>query len=68
VPAATPREIVARLNVEFLKVLRHPETRERFLAAGAEPAASTPEEANAHIRGEVAKWAGVVKASGARVD
>jgi tripartite-type tricarboxylate transporter receptor subunit TctC len=68
VPSATPREIVARLNAEFLKVLRHPETRERFLGAGAEPAASTPEEANAHIRGEVAKWAGVVKASGARVD
>jgi tripartite-type tricarboxylate transporter receptor subunit TctC len=68
VPAATPREIVARLNAEMLKVLQSAETREKFLGVGAEPAPGTPEEANAHIRGEVAKWAPIVKASGARVD
>lgn len=68
VPAATPREIVARLNAEMLKVLQSAEIREKFLGVGAEPAPGTPEEANAHIRGEVAKWAPIVKASGARVD
>ncbi len=68
VPAATPREIVARLNAEMLKVRKNAETRERFLRAGDEPAASTPDEANAQIRGEVVKWAGIVKTSGARVD
>jgi tripartite-type tricarboxylate transporter receptor subunit TctC len=67
-PAATPREIVARLNAETLKVLNSPETREKFLGVGAEPAATTLDEANAHIRGEVAKWAPIVKSSGARVD
>ena len=68
VPAATPRDIVARLNAEMLKVLQSAETREKFLGVGAEPAPGTPEEANSHIRGEVAKWAPIVKASGARVD
>ena len=67
-PSVTPREIVARLNAEMLKVLNGADTREKFLGVGAEPAPTTPEEANAHIRSEVAKWAPIVKASGARVD
>ena len=67
-PSATPREVIARLNAEMVRVLQSVEIRERFLGVGAEPAPTTPDEANAHIRGEVAKWAPIVKASGARVD
>ena len=67
-PAATPKDIIARLNTEMVKLLRSAYIRERFAAAGAEPAPSTPEDAAAHIKGEVAKWAAIVKTSGARVD
>ncbi len=67
-PAGTPKEIVARLNAEVVKALSNPVLRERFITLGADPSPSTPEEAAAHIKGEVAKWGPIVKASGARVD
>jgi tripartite-type tricarboxylate transporter receptor subunit TctC len=67
-PAGTPKEIIARLNAEVVKALNDTGIRERFLGLGAEPAPGTPEECGAHIKGEVAKWAAIVKASGARVD
>jgi tripartite-type tricarboxylate transporter receptor subunit TctC len=67
-PAGTPKEIIARLNAEVVKALNDPGLRERFIGLGAGSAPGTPEEAAAHIRGEVAKWAAIVKASGARVD
>jgi tripartite-type tricarboxylate transporter receptor subunit TctC len=67
-PAATPKDVIARLNTEVVKALNNPGLKERFIELGAEPAPSTPEEAAAHIKGEVAKWAAIVKASGARVD
>jgi tripartite-type tricarboxylate transporter receptor subunit TctC len=67
-PAGTPKEIVARLNAEVVKALNDLALRERFIGLGADPAPGTPEEAAAHIRGEVAKWSAIVKASGARVD
>ena len=67
-PTATPKEIIARLNTEVLKALNDPGLRERFIGLGADPAPGTPDEAAAHIRGEVAKWAGIVKASGASAD
>ena len=67
-PAGTPKEIIARLNTEVVKALNDAGLKERYIGLGADPAPGTPEEAAAHIRGEVAKWAGIVKASGARVD
>jgi tripartite-type tricarboxylate transporter receptor subunit TctC len=67
-PAGTPPEIIARLNAELVKILQSAYVKERFAGVGAEPAPSTPEEAAAHIKGEVGKWAAIVKASGARVD
>lgn len=67
-PAATPREIVARLNTEINKALNLPDMRERFAQQGAIPAPGTPEDFGNWIRSEIAKWAKVVKASGAKVD
>ena len=67
-PAGTPKEVITRLNAEVVKALNDAGIRERFLGLGADPAPSTPEECGAHIRGEVAKWAVIVKASGARVE
>ena len=68
VPAKTPPAIVSRLSQEIARVLRLPDVRDRLLSQGMEPVSSTPEEFGAYIRSEMAKWAKVVKASGARPD
>ena len=67
-PAATPRDIVIRLNTEVRHILKLPEVRERLLAVGADPADLSPEQFTDFIRAETAKFAKVVKASGARVE
>jgi tripartite-type tricarboxylate transporter receptor subunit TctC len=67
-PAGTPREIVNKLNVEIVKILRMPEVKQRLAEQGAEPVGNTPEQFAEHIRKETIKWARVVKASGAKVD
>jgi tripartite-type tricarboxylate transporter receptor subunit TctC len=67
-PAGTPPELVGRMNSELVFALKRQDIRERVVAAGAEPSPSTPEEFGALIRSEIAKWAEVVKASGAKID
>ena len=67
-PAATPKDVVARLNQAFVAALKAPETRTRFAALLAEPAPSSPEEFGAFMKSERAKYEKLVKASGARVD
>jgi tripartite-type tricarboxylate transporter receptor subunit TctC len=67
-PANMPREIVARLGSEIHAALASPAVRERFKALGADAAPSTPAEFRDLARRETAKWAGVIKASGAKVD
>ena len=67
-PAAMPKEVVARPNAEIIKVLQRPEVRERLASEAAEPVGNTPEQFQAFIKAEIARWAPVVKASGARPD
>jgi len=67
-PKAMPRPIVERLNAEVNKALAMPDVREKLLQQGAEAAPGSPEDFGRFIHNEVAKWAKVVKASGARVD
>lgn len=67
-PAGTPREIVARLSGEIAKIVQTPELRKHFLTEGSEPIGSKPEEFGKYIQAEIAKWAKVVKASGAQID
>jgi tripartite-type tricarboxylate transporter receptor subunit TctC len=67
-PAATPADVVARLNQAFVAALNAPETRTRFATLMAEPVPSTPAEFGAFMKGELAKYEKVVKASGAKVD
>jgi tripartite-type tricarboxylate transporter receptor subunit TctC len=61
-PAGTPREIIQRLNLETRNALALPDVRERVIAAGTEPATTTPEEFAAYIREETKKWGEVIKA------
>jgi tripartite-type tricarboxylate transporter receptor subunit TctC len=67
-PAKTPPEIVQRWNAETHKVMQAPEMQARLLNEGARFIPMTPGEFGAFVKSEIAKWAPVVKASGARVD
>jgi tripartite-type tricarboxylate transporter receptor subunit TctC len=68
VPAATPRDIVTRLNRDAVKALEAPDVRERYAGMGVEPVGSTPERAAAYLRSETEKYARVVKAIGPRIE
>lgn len=67
-PTGTPKDAVARVNDAVNRAMQTPDVREKFIAQGAEPLTGTPQDALAYTRAEVAKWAKVVKASGARVE
>ncbi len=67
-PVGVSKAIVARLNSEINKAIATQSLREKFAAIGSESAGGTPEEFGALIRRESAKWAEVVKRSGAKVD
>lgn len=67
-PAGTPKDIITKLNTEIVKALQLPEVRERLISQGFETRTSTPEEFAAYLKSEIVKWAGIVKASGAKVD
>lgn len=67
-PARTPDDIIQRLNAEFVKILKSPDTRERFVTAGADPVFSTPAEADQFIRSETERWARVVRQAGAKAN
>ncbi len=68
VPAATPKDVVAKLNQAFVAALNAPEAKARFATLMAEPVPTTPEQFGALMIAERAKYEPVVKASGAKVD
>ena len=67
-PAGTPRGIVQKLSEGIQRATRDADVRKRMLEQGAEPVGSTPEEFSKLLREEVARWAEVVKISGARAE
>jgi len=67
-PAATPKDVLARLNQAFTAALRAPETQMRFAGLFAEPVATTPEQFGALMKAELVRYQPVVKAAGAKVD
>jgi tripartite-type tricarboxylate transporter receptor subunit TctC len=67
-PAATPSDIVRRLNAELNKIIAAPDIKQRMIDNGFEPVGGTPEKFGDKIRAEIAKWAPVVKAAGVKVD
>jgi len=67
-PAGTPAEIVQRWNAETMRIMRSPEIQARLPNEGARFMPNTPEQFGEFVKAEIAKWAPVVKASGARVD
>lgn len=68
VPTGTPRPIVQKIQADSAKILAQPDVRERLAALGLEPVGSTPEQFDAFVRAEIAKWAKVVKANNIKAD
>ena len=67
-PHGTPPEVVAKLHDDIVRVLQLPDVQKSFAAATVDVIGNTPEEFARYIAAETTKWAGVVKASGAKVE
>jgi tripartite-type tricarboxylate transporter receptor subunit TctC len=67
-PAATSKEIVARLHLEAVRVLKQPDVKEKFVGLGAEAVGSTPEELDKFVKAESSKYLKLVKAAGVRAE
>jgi tripartite-type tricarboxylate transporter receptor subunit TctC len=68
VPAGTPREIVARLNMEIGKAVANEKVTRSIVASGLEPITNSPEQFAAYIREQTVVWGKVVKAAGIRAE
>ena len=67
-PAATPREIVKVLNDATVRAARDPALKQKMVEQGADPVGNSPEEFGKLLREEVARWAEIVKISGAKAE
>ena len=67
-PAGTPKDIVARLNREIVRIMNAPDTKERLAVVAADPMTSSPEQFSAYIKQEIARWSKVVRTAGLRAD
>lgn len=67
-PAGTPRDIIARLNTEIVRILNSREVKERFGKQGVEVRTTSPDEFGVFLRSEVTRWAKVIKDSGIKAD
>lgn len=67
-PAKTPAEIISRLSQESQRILQGAEVKERLAAQGLEAVGSTPQQYDAHLRAELAKYARIVKSAGIKIE
>jgi tripartite-type tricarboxylate transporter receptor subunit TctC len=67
-PAATPKDIVNKINADVNRILELPDVKEQFAALGAEPIAMTPDQFALQLRTEIAKFAKAIKDSGAKAE
>jgi len=67
-PAATPREIVRALHEATARAARSPDLRQKLIEQGTEPVGNSPEEFAKMLKEEIARWAEVVKISGAKAE
>lgn len=67
-PAATPRELIAKINNDMNRIMKMPDVAQRLAGDGVEAVGTTPEQFGIYLRQEIVKWGKVVKASGAKAD
>ncbi|MEK7877505.1 MAG: tripartite tricarboxylate transporter substrate binding protein [Pseudomonadota bacterium] len=67
-PANTPRDVIAKINADVIRIVSSPELKERLKAEGSDPVGSTPGQFAAFLRDEVAKWAKVIKFAGVKAE
>jgi tripartite-type tricarboxylate transporter receptor subunit TctC len=67
-PAGVPKDIVARLNTEFNKALQTAEVKKKLSDQGADVLGGSPEQFSALIKSDIARWAPIIKESGAKLD
>ncbi|HZO02938.1 MAG TPA: tripartite tricarboxylate transporter substrate binding protein [Burkholderiales bacterium] len=67
-PAKTPKPVLAKLSGEVARIVELPDVKERLLALGADPAPTTPEAFDAHVRAEVAKFRKLVRDAGIKAE
>ena len=67
-PAATPKDVIAKLNGEVNRIISSPEVKERFALAGVEVVGGSPESFGAHIKEQVETWGKVVKDASIKAD
>jgi tripartite-type tricarboxylate transporter receptor subunit TctC len=63
-PKGTPKEIVAKVNGELVRMINSPEVRRRISQEGADPVGSSPDQFAERVKSEIAKWTRVAKAAG----
>jgi tripartite-type tricarboxylate transporter receptor subunit TctC len=67
-PVGVTKDIIARLQSESVKILQNQEYRDRFIAAGFDPAGSSDEEFRTYIRAEIERWTKVIKSTGIKIE
>jgi tripartite-type tricarboxylate transporter receptor subunit TctC len=67
-PKGVPADVIRKLNEATNRILKDPQTRQKLMNMGLEPAGGTPQALSTHLESEIRKWAEVVKYSGAGID
>jgi tripartite-type tricarboxylate transporter receptor subunit TctC len=67
-PKGTPADIVTKLNAEMRKIVNNPEVKTAWAKQGAVPLSMTVAEFEQYLNADIAKWANIVKVSGAKAD
>ena len=68
VTAGTPRPVIEKLHTLFITAMKDPEVRNRMAGFGFEPIGNSPEEFGAFVKEDIARWAKLVKETGAKVE
>jgi tripartite-type tricarboxylate transporter receptor subunit TctC len=67
-PGATPKDVVAKLHADIVRILRSPDVIRRLTADGGEIVANSPDEFALMLRREMTKWSRVINEAGVKVD